>query len=47
MDISGRGKPFENIYQQPTVSPYLALDLLNDEGTGLTIRVQKQYARGG
>jgi hypothetical protein len=35
MDISGRGKPFENLYRQPTVSPYLALDLLNDEGTGL------------
>ena len=35
MDISGRGKPFENLYRQPTLSPYLALDLLDDSGTGL------------
>lgn len=35
MDISGRGKPFKNLYRQPRVSPYLTLDLLNDDGTGL------------
>lgn len=35
MNISGRGKPFENLYREPTLSPYLALDLLNDAGSGL------------
>ncbi len=35
MDISGRGKPFKNLNRQPTLSPYLTLDLLNDDGTGL------------
>ncbi len=35
MDISVSGKPFKNLYREPTLSPYLTLDLLNDDGTGL------------
>ena len=35
MDITGRGKPFHGLYRQPTLSPYLTLDLVNDDGTGL------------
>ena len=35
MDVSGSGKPFKNLYREPTLSPYLSLDLLNDEGTGV------------
>lgn len=35
MDTSVSGKPFRNLYREPTLSPYLALDLVNDEGSGL------------
>jgi hypothetical protein len=35
MDVSVGGKPFQNIYREPTLSPYLALDLLNDDGSGV------------
>jgi hypothetical protein len=35
MDNNVSGKPFQNVYQEPTLSPYLALDLLNDNDTGL------------
>jgi hypothetical protein len=35
MDVSGTGKPFKNLYREPTLSPYLSLDLLNNEETGV------------
>ena len=35
MDVSGAGKPFEQLQREPVLSPYLSLDLVNDDGTGL------------
>jgi hypothetical protein len=35
VEVTRTGKPFENIYREPTLSPYLSLDLVNDQGTGL------------
>ena len=35
MDISQQGKPFANLYRRPALSPYLSLELFNEEDTGL------------
>ena len=35
MDVSTAGKPFQNIHRDPTLSPYLSLDLVRDDGTAL------------
>ena len=35
VDTSTSGKPFKNLFREPTLSPYLSLDLVNDSGTGL------------
>jgi len=35
MEGAASGKPFQNLHREPTLSPYLTLDLVNDDGTGL------------
>lgn len=35
MNGAASSKPFQNVKREPTLSPYLALDLLNDDDTRL------------
>lgn len=35
MSVAPGGKPFQNVSRQPTISPYLSLDLVADDGTAL------------
>lgn len=35
VNVAARGKPFQNVSRQPTISPYLSLGLVTDEGTAL------------
>ena len=35
MDVYNGSKPFQQLYREPTLSPYLSLELVNDDGTAL------------
>lgn len=35
MESAVGGKPFQTLHREPALSPYLTLDLLNDDDTGL------------